>query len=299
MFPIVCIIILALFLGALLIYIFKLKQELHRIQRWVENNEYIYFVNMFDKDIESLAVSINRRIREEEKKENQLRKQEKNLKKKVANLSHDLRTPLTVIIGYLQLIRLEKEPDEPIHSYLLHIEMKATYLKRLVDELYLLFWSKAIDHEIEMQDINITNVTATLLKEYIQNSKVASEQMDIQLPHEDIYVRGQEKIIIRILYNIIDNAIKYSKGDIVFCLYAKESNCYIELANQSDFISTEELKNIFELFYTKDEARINSGGIGLYTTEKLVKQLNGKITAEYYNGEFKIRIKIPLIKNVL
>ena len=60
----------------------------------------------------------------------------------VANLSHDLRTPLTVIIGYLQLIRLEKNVNEPVNSYIEHIEKKADYLKKLVDDLYLLFWSE-------------------------------------------------------------------------------------------------------------------------------------------------------------
>lgn len=114
-----------------ILYIFHLKREIRRIIEWIEHNEHIYSVNVFDKDIENLALSINKRIKEDERKEHQLKKQDKNFKKMVANLSHDLRTPLTVIIGYLQLIRLEKNVNEPVNSYIEHIEKKADYLKKI------------------------------------------------------------------------------------------------------------------------------------------------------------------------
>ena len=182
-----------------ILYIFHLKKEIRRIIEWIEHNEYIYSVNVFDKDIENLALSINKRIKEDERKEHQLKKQDKNFKKMVANLSHDLRTPLTVIIGYLQLIRLEKNVNEPVNSYIEHIEKKADYLKKLVDDLYLLFWSEAIESEVDMKSINITEVVTSLLKEYIQNSKRASEQLDIRLPHGNIWILAQEKILTRIL----------------------------------------------------------------------------------------------------
>lgn len=282
------------------LYIFHLKKEIRKIREWVEHNEYIYAVNIFDKDIDNLALSINRRIREEKRKEQQLKKQDKNFKKMVANLSHDLRTPLTVIIGYLQLIKLEKNVEEPVNDYIEHIEKKADYLKKLVDDLYLLFWSEAIDSEIDMKSINITDVAASLLKEYIQNSKLASEQLDIRLPHENICILAQEKILTRILCNLIDNALKYSTGDIVFSMWVKSKYCYIQISNPSDYIGSEELKSIFDLFYTKDEARTSSSGIGLYATRKLLAQISGDIQVDYEEGIFTVSIKIPLVsKNCL
>ena len=160
-------------------------------ERYPESQIKVYLRNVikvFDKDIENLALSINKRIKEDERKEHQLKKQDKNFKKMVANLSHDLRTPLTVIIGYLQLIRLEKNVNEPVNSYIEHIEKKADYLKKLVDDLYLLFWSEAIESEVDMKSVNITEVVTSLLKEYIQNSKRASEQLDIRLPHGNIWI---------------------------------------------------------------------------------------------------------------
>lgn len=249
-----------------ILYIFHLKREIRRIIEWIEHNEHIYSVNVLDKDIENLALSINKRIKEDERKEHQLKKQDKNFKKMVANLSHDLRTPLTVIIGYLQLIRLEKNVNEPVNSYIEHIEKKADYLKKLVDDLYLLFWSEAIESEVDMKSVNITEVVTSLLKEYIQNSKRASEQLDIRLPHGNIWILAQEKILIRILCNLIDNALKYSTGDIMFYMWGESEYCHIQISNPSDYISDEELKSIFDLFYTKDEARIKSSGIGLYAT---------------------------------
>ena len=267
-----------------ILYIFHLKREIRRIIEWIEHNEHIYSVNVFDKDIENLALSINKRIKEDERKEHQLKKQDKNFKKMVANLSHDLRTPLTVIIGYLQLI-----------SYIEHIEKKADYLKKLVDDLYLLFWSEAIESEVDMKSVNITEVVTSLLKEYIQNSKRASEQLDIRLPHGNIWILAQEKILIRILCNLIDNALKSSTGDIMFYMWGESEYCHIQISNPSDYISDEELKSIFDLFYTKDEARTKSSGIGLYATRKLVIQISGDIQVNYEAGIFTVSIKLPLI----
>lgn len=278
-----------------ILYIFHLKREIRRIIEWIEHNEHIYSVNVLDKDIENLALSINKRIKEDERKEHQLKKQDKNFKKMVANLSHDLRTPLTVIIGYLQLIRLEKNVNEPVNSYIEHIEKKADYLKKLVDDLYLLFWSEAIESEVDMKSVNITEVVTSLLKEYIQNSKRASEQLDIRLPHGNIWILAQEKILIRILCNLIDNALKYSTGDIMFYMWGESEYCHIQISNPSDYISDEELKSIFDLFYTKDEARIKSSGIGLYATRKLVIQISGDIQVNYEAGIFTVSIKLPLI----
>ena len=79
-----------------------------------------------------------------------------------------------------------------------------------------MFWSEAIESEVDMKSVNITEVVTSLLKEYIQNSKRASEQLDIRLPHGNIWILAQEKILIRILCNLIDNALKYSTGDICF-----------------------------------------------------------------------------------
>ena len=185
--------------------------------------------------------------------------------------------------------------NEPVNSYIEHIEKKADYLKKLVDDLYLLFWSEAIESEVDMKSVNITEVVTSLLKEYIQNSKRASEQLDIRLPHGNIWILAQEKILIRILCNLIDNALKYSTGDIMFYMWGESEYCHIQISNPSDYISDEELKSIFDLFYTKDEARIKSSGIGLYATRKLVIQISGDIQVNYEAGIFTVSIKLPLI----
>lgn len=282
-------------IAVLLCYIWKLKKEIRRIKKWVDQNEYIYFIDTSDNDINALARSINARIEQEEKKEKQLRKQDQTFKKMVTDLSHDLRTPLTVILGYLQLTRLEKEIHDPILTYLVHMEQKVSYLKRLVDDLYFLFWSEAIDQEIKLVPINLSALTASLLKEYLQNSRLAAEQLDIHLPHDTVFVNGDEKIITRILCNVIDNACKYSTGEIGFFLEVKADSCCIVVRNPSADMTVEELHSIFDLFYTKDQARTASNGIGLYTVKKLTEQLDGQVGATYENGLFQITLTLPLL----
>lgn len=91
------------------------------------------------------------------------------------------------------------------------------------------------------------------------------------------------------------NALKYSTGDIMFYMWGESEYCHIQISNPSDYISDEELKSIFDLFYTKDEARIKSSGIGLYATRKLVIQISGDIQVNYEAGIFTVSIKLPLI----
>lgn len=287
-------ILLVVIVIGLMVYIYKLKREVRRLSKGIREGEYIHSIDMFDKDIENLASSVNKRIRLEEKKEQKLKEQDKSFKQMVVNLSHDLRTPLTIIIGYLQLVKLEKNINEPIQKYIECIEKKSIYLQKLIDDVYTLFWSEAIDEEIKMCKIDLTSVVSVILKEYIQNSRVAAEQMDIIIPQEPVWIMGEEKILSRIFCNMLDNALKYSTGEIVFQMYVKEKSCIITISNPSHYISNDELKSIFELFYTKDKARISSSGIGLYNTKKLLEQIRGKVDAQYKKGIFQIIVEIPL-----
>lgn len=108
-------------------------------------------------------------------------------------------------------------------------------------------------------------------------------------------LRANIKPPVELVVADLDNALKYSTGDIMFYMWGESEYCHIQISNPSDYISDEELKSIFDLFYTKDEARTKSSGIGLYATRKLVIQISGDIQVNYEAGIFTVSIKLPLI----
>lgn len=275
-------------------YIYSLKREIRRFDMWIKNGEHIYYVDLYDKDIESLAYSINQRIRLEEKKEQEIERRDKSFKKLAADLSHDLRTPITVISGYLQLLRLENNLEGNVCDYITHLEKKTIYLKKLVDDIYMLFWSEAIHKELDMYPMELVESSIFILKEYIENSRTAAETLNIHIHQQKLWIIGNEKYFTRILCNLLDNALKYSSGMIDFAVLQEGQNCQIQISNPADFSKNMDIQNIFELFYTEDEGNNSSGGIGLYTTKKLVKNLKGNIYATYEKRIFSIIIKFPI-----
>lgn len=285
---------LMLILIVLIRYIFNLKKEIGKICDQVSRDEYIYYLDMPDKDVERLAACINEGKHIQKNREIILEKQDKSFKKMVADLSHDLRTPLTVIIGYIQLIRLNRELDAQTQNYIERTEVKANYLKKLIDDLYILFWSEAVDKTPNIESIDIKALTANLLKEYIQNSQRAAESLQISLPTDSVIIQGDEKIFIRILCNLLDNALKYSLGSIRLTMRVEAEYCEIEIENPAEFMDEAELNHIFELFYTKDKARTSSSGMGLYIAKRLAKEIGSDIKAKYMNGMFYICITIAL-----
>lgn len=286
------IICLLLIICILCKYIYGLKKEIRQFDKWIQKGEHIYYVDLYDKDIESLAYSINQRIQTEEKKERTVERQDRNFKKLVANLSHDLRTPITVISGYLQLLKLENNINNQAKEYITHLEKKTNYLKNLVDDLYMLFWSEAIEKEIEMLPVDVTELSISILKEYIENSQRAAEMFDIKMPKHSILIIGNKRVITRILCNLIDNALKYSTKSISFVITEDQRFCYIKISNPAEFMQDENIDSIFDLFYTKDATNTSSNGMGLYTTKKLVKNLGGNIYANYEKNIFSIEIEL-------
>ena len=263
-------IIITIFLVILLFRYIQLKKQIRNLADQVNelnsgNSQQMLDISLIDKDLEKLAGILNQyNIRQRQAVAGVLRNEEY-LKESVANISHDLRTPLTVILGHLQL--LQKENLESSQAQRVKVIFsKAEKMKELVETFY---------------DLSILEEQQNILPE-------------INLPDYSIYVYSDKNMVERILQNLLTNAIKYSVGTIKITLMEKENNNIIfTIENPMSDSSEIDCNRLFDRFYTGDKSRHNgSTGLGLAVVKTLVAILGGNIVAKVHANSLIITLEL-------
>ena len=207
------------------------------------------------------------------------------LKEAMTNISHDLRTPLTAICGYLDLLKSE-EKSEAADRYLSIIENRAKVLKQLMEELFQYsVITSTIDHST-YEIVTINSVLEESVSAYYAALKGRGIVPSISIPNQKIKRKLDRKALSRVFGNIIGNAIKYSGGDLQIVMSENGDIMFSNSAPQMDEI---QVGKLFDRFYTVDDAK-KSTGLGLSIAKTLTEQMNGKINAEYKNGKLNIHI---------
>ena len=238
-----------------------------------------------DIDIKQLSNKINKNLKKIRELEIQYNQGNEELKRSITNISHDLRTPLTAIRGYLDLIE-HKNLTEKQENYLLFIDEKVKILTDLTEQLF--DFSKSLD---SYQDIKKQNV---VLNSVLEETICASYDLFIQhninpkiyMTKEKIIKQIDENMLKRIFENIISNEIKYSDEFIEIKLTKSGK---IIFRNQTKKLDKTTVEKIFDRYYTVENAK-KSTGIGLSIAKQLVELNNGIISANYDNGYLSIEI---------
>ena len=250
-------------------------------------------ISLIDKDLERLAGILNQyNIRQRQAVAGVLRNEEY-LKESVANISHDLRTPLTVILGHLQL--LQKENLESSQAQRVKVIFsKAEKMKELVETFYDLSILEEQQTVPEKEKFNISNMLINLITENAVALEKENILPEINLPDYSIYVYSDKNMVERILQNLLTNAIKYSVGTIKITLMEKENNNVIfTIENPMSDSSEIDCNRLFDRFYTGDKSRHNgSTGLGLAVVKTLVAILGGNIVAKVHANSLIITIEL-------
>lgn len=218
---------------------------------------------------------------------------EEYLKESVANISHDLRTPLTVILGHLQL--LQKENLESSQAQRVKVIFsKAEKMKELVETFYDLSILEEQQTVPEKEKFNISNMLINLITENAVALEKENILPEINLPDYSIYVYSDKNMVERILQNLLTNAIKYSVGTIKITLMEKENNNIIfTIENPMSDSSEIDCNRLFDRFYTGDKSRHNgSTGLGLAVVKTLVAILGGNIVAKVHANSLIITLEL-------
>lgn len=238
-----------------------------------------------DKYMRSLAVTINEQLALLRRQRQQYLHGDRELKEAVTNISHDLRTPLTAICGYLDLLARE-EKSEAVARYLSFIENRTEALKQLTEELFRYSVILSTDEQMSMEPINLNGV----LEESVAGLYGALTERGItpviEMPETAVTREVNRAALSRVFGNILNNAIKYSDGDLEICLKEDGEITFTNTASELDEV---QVGKLFDRFFTVEAAR-NSTGLGLAIAKTLVEQMNGRIAAKYVQGRLHITI---------
>ncbi len=282
--------LLAILLIAAVVKIILLKKTAREItdefaDRLKNDTNTLIDVSSHDKDMRDLASSINDQLRVLRKEHLQYHQGNTELKKAVTNISHDLRTPLTAICGYLYMIK-KTDDIELIDSYLEIIAERTEIMKQLTEELFRYSVIVSDEAKVEIQKVNVKQV----LEDCIMGYCGALDEKGI-VPKVDITVNTIDRMLNkacleRVFSNLMNNAMKYSDGDLEITL---SDSGEIVFANKAQNLSAVEVERLFDRFYTVEAAR-NSTGLGLSIARTLVEHMGGTISAVYEDQRLEIRI---------
>lgn len=283
--------ILAFIILILIIKICLLKRSADEIadgfaDRVASDTNTLIDLSSRDRHMRRLADSINRELILLQGDRRRCQQGDQDLKNAVTNISHDLRTPLTAICGYLDLLDRE-EKSEAIARYLKIIRGRTENMRQLTEELfrYSVFTTVSAGTPDEPVILNrcleesISAMYAALKQKYITP--------EISIPEQKVSRMLNRNALTRVFGNIISNALKYSDGDLIITLREDGEIIFTNHASQLDEIKTGRL---FDRFYTVETASAESTGLGLSIAKALTEQMGGKITAEYKDGMILVKV---------
>lgn len=227
------------------------------------------------------------------------RKSDKMQRELITNISHDLKTPLTIILGYLDIIRTKAYKSESEEDkYIETTYEKALLLQKMVLSLFELV--KLNDKEIVLNksDVNITKLLRQIITDYSGVTDEKNITIEYKAPHSPIILNVDLDKICRVFNNLMSNAIKYSEvnGNITVSLEEDEAGAVISFRNKCKNIKEEDLDALFNRFYRGDKARnssVEGSGIGLSIVKRIIELHNSNIWAELHDDEiwFIIRLR--------
>ena len=283
---------LVVIIFALLLKIFYMRKAIREIKRGFSEKLYTdtntpIMLSSHDKLVSSLANDINVELKELQKQKHRYIQGDKELKNAITNISHDLRTPLTTICGYLSLLDKE-EKSEHIARQLSIIKNCTFALKQLVEELFRYTTIISDTENSVYTETVINNVLEDCISSYYAIFKEKGITPNINLCEQKIVRSVDKTALLRIFNNVIDNAIKYSEGDLTISLF---ENGKIVFSNHTSDLNEIQIGKLFDRFYTVNTAR-KSTGLGLSIAKALIEKMDGNISADYSNNVLSIIIKL-------
>ena len=244
-----------------------------------------------DKIMRALAECLNEELRILRRQRQTYYQGNLELKEAVTNISHDIRTPLTAIRGYLELLEGEEKTENTIR-YLSVISERTEVLSQLTEELF----QYTVAVPMVEQDNFVIKDLGRLLEESVLASYASLMQNginpDVQLPEEKVKCKINEKTAHRIIENILNNATKYSDGDLHITLNKQGEVLFANHALSLDAVQTGRL---FDRFYTVENAK-TATGLGLAIAKQLTEKMGGSIAAWYEDGMLYLKLKFPVVE---
>ena len=252
----------------------KLKEISRKLSDILENDSDEQIMVFTDnKALMELCGQINRLLLDRKKIKSDFIRQEISSKKMLSNISHDIKTPLTVILGHLEIMRLNQADNREIRK----VEAKAEQVMELINQFFTLAKLEAGDTNLEISKVNISELCRENILGFYDILQGEDFTVEIAIPENDMFIQGEKGAVNRILSNLISNGVRYgSEGKYLgLSLREDEAWAYIDIMDKGRGIEKEFAQNVFERLYTMEDSRnrrIQGNGLGLTIAKNLAGQ---------------------------
>ena len=211
------------------------------------------------------------------------------------NLSHDIRTPLTSLDGYFQLMEACENVEEQ-RRYLSIIHERIHSLNEMLEELFMFTKLKNESYRLELTSCCINRILKETVFSYYDDWVRREIQPDIQITEEQLYIDGNKQGLSRIIQNVIKNGLDHGEKKIRIVLKREQNQAVLRISNQVIASEQIDIEHVFDRFYKADAARSKtSTGLGLSIAREFVRRMNGEIGAKIEKNEFIVEISFPII----
>lgn len=284
----ICTIIICIILT---IYIICIKRQLTSISRQLdkrreEEASNPVLIGIKDKSIEKMTAALNKTLRQESSMRVSQEIKEQELKNLVTNISHDIRTPLAVIKGYLQLIS-RTETGGTSREYLQICLKHTSGMEKIIKQFFEYSYWSGMEEEIPLQKTNITNLVTEVMADFIP----AFEENNLKMEFEDTgvyYGMADKELLKRIMQNLLKNSLQHAAGDVKVSINGMDKKPFLEILVKNP-VGKEcmvDAEQVFNRFYVGNEERNSVAGLGLSIVKMLVEHMGGEVFAQIEDGIF-------------
>ncbi len=266
----------------------KLGRQLHDYNSQITNKK--IDMALLDQHFEKVGMEINRLFDKYVKANRERIRTEDELKQMIANMSHDLRTPLTSIIGYIQMAESEAISEEERKQYISIAKKRANRLESLLHDFFELSVIESAEYQLNMERVNLKNVIVDVLMTFYDRFQAKRLEPVMNIPDWDVFIMADKSAVTRVIENLIANASKYATNNsIVISMEEKKSGVRFCIQNEAHHLTEKDVKLLFERFYIADQSRTGkSTGLGLSIVRSLMEKMDGRVAGELNDGQLRI-----------
>lgn len=262
----------------------KIRKDIDDIQQDFTQNQIIH-LPIPNKHLEKLLYSFNSALEEIRKERQQYEKREKEFQKQIENISHDLRTPLTVILGYLKIFKKSQtillSNDKELSDTINIIEQKAEIMKSLVEQFYDYSRLKSDNYELVLNKVDVSRTLRESLMGNYQILEQAHLKIDINIPNHPIWILGEESALERIFLNLFQNVGRYANNLFQIMIKEQKNGVSILFINDTCILLEDDIPYLFDRFYIQNSSRNQVGtGLGLTIAKSLAEKMNGTLEVD-------------------
>ena len=289
---ILLLVLLALTCLALGLRLYALERDIRACARQLRSGRPRVSMAAPNAAAEELLTAINELLDLREREEGDYRRQEKAIRQQIANISHDLRTPLTSILGYLQLLEGDTLTPEERREYLGIVQGRAKTLQSLIVSFYDLSRLEGGEYPLARERVDLYHVLSQLVAEFYNDFEGSGFQMTVELQEGLPPVMADPAGVLRIFTNLIRNALEHGRTRMSILLRREGGQVVSTFANDAPGLTQEDVDHVFDRFYTADKMRTGqSTGLGLAIVKALAERMGHSVSAGLEGDLFQVSVR--------